>query len=161
MTKTQNNVLEFLGKYKSATDKQLKFFTNCSIQDINYLTSLSYIKKDARTNLYYHKTKKLDVRTAVALDVIVQIKNEIKDFEYSRNYPVIFSCITNDNKTCDIAVVRKVEQKRVFTELEQTYSRADKIIIVLENDDYDKKLVKSRKEVLICKYPIEIIDKIN
>lgn len=68
--------------------------------------------------------------------------------------------ITLENKTCDIVVVRKIEQEIVFKKLME-YSNADKIIIVLENDNYDKRLINTKKEVLICKYPIEIIDKIN
>ena len=41
------------------------------------------------------------------------------------------------------------------------YSNADKIIILLENEQYNKKLINTNKEVLICSYPIKIIDKIN
>lgn len=160
MTKTQNNIMQFLSKFKSCSQEQLIFFTGCSIQDINYLIYSNFIVRDLKTNLLHHKMKKVDVRTAVALDVVKIIKNEIKDFGYSRNFPVIFSMITLENKTCDIAVVRKIEQEIVFKKLME-YSNADKIIIVLENDNYDKKLINTKKEVLICKYPIEIIDKIN
>ena len=104
--------------------------------------------------------KKVDVRTSVALDVIKLIKNEIKDYGYSRNFPVIFTAITLENKSCDIAVVRAIEQETVFRRLKE-YSKSDKIIIVLENENYNKSLINTDKEVLICKYPIEIIDKIN
>lgn len=160
MTKTQNNIMQFLSKFKSCSQEQLIFFTGCSIQDINYLISSNFIVRDLKTNLLHHKMKKVDVRTAVALDVVKIIKNEIKDFGYSRNFPVIFSMITLENKTCDIVVVRKIEQEIVFKKLME-YSNADKIIIVLENDNYNKRLINTKKEVLICKYPIEIIDKIN
>ena len=152
--------MQFLSKFKSCSQEQLIFFTGCSIQDINYLISSNFIVRDLKTNLLHHKMKKVDVRTAVALDVVKIIKNEIKDFGYSRNFPVIFSMITLENKTCDIVVVRKIEQEIVFKKLME-YSNADKIIIVLENDNYDKRLINTKKEVLICKYPIEIIDKIN
>lgn len=160
MTKNQNNIMQFLSKFKSCSQEQLIFFTGCSIQDINYLISSNFIVRDLKTNLIHHKMKKVDVRTAVALDVVKIIKDEIKDFGYSRNFPVIFSMITLENKTCDIVVVRKIEQEIVFKKLME-YSNADKIIIVLENDNYNKRLINTKKEVLICKYPIEIIDKIN
>ena len=160
MTKNQNNVMQFLSKFKSCSQEQLIFFTGCTIQDINYLISSNFIVRDLKTNLLHHKMKKVDVRTAVALDVIKIIKDEIKNFDYSRNFPVIFNTITLENKTCDIAVVRKIEQETVFKKI-MDYSRADKIIIVLENDNYDKRLINTTKEVLICRYPIEIIDKIN
>lgn len=160
MTKNQNNVMQFLSKFKSCSQEQLIDFTGCSIQDINYLIASNFIVLDERTKLLHHKMRKVDVRTAVALDVVKLIKNDIKDCGYSRNFPVIFSIITVDNVVCDIAVVRSIEQETVFKKLKE-YSRADKIIIVLENENYNKSLINTTKEVLICKYPIEIIDKIN
>ena len=154
MNKSQNEILQFLSKFKSCTQNQLLFFTKCTIQDINYLLNSNLIVKDEKTKIFHLKMKKLDVRTAVALDVV------IKEFRYSKNFPVIFNTITNENKTCDIAVVRNIEQVTIFEKLGD-YSKADMIIIVLENAEYDRTLIKTNKEVLICKYPIEIIDKIN
>ena len=160
MTKAQNSVLQFLSKFKSCSEEQLMFFTNCSIQDIKYLISSNLIIKDERTKLLYLKMKKVDVRTAVALDVVKMIKNDIKDIGYSKRFPVIFTVLTNEKIVCDIAVVRHIEQDTVFKKL-RDYSNADKIIIVLENNQYNRKLINTNKEVLICSYPIKIIDKIN
>lgn len=161
MTKNQNSAMQFLSKFKSCSQEQLMFFTGCSIQDINFLIASNFIVLDEKTKLLHHKMKKVDVRTAVALDVIKSIKNEIKDCVYSKNFPVIFNTITIDNQTCDIAVIRHIEQEAVFKQLEKKYSKADKIIIVLENEEYDKSLINTTKEVLICKYPVQIIDQIN
>ena len=160
MNKNQNEILQFLSKFKSCTENQLLFFTKCTIQDINYLLNSNLIVKDEKTKIFHLKMKKLDVRTAVALDVVIKAYKEIKEFRYSKNFPVIFNTITNENKTCDIAVVRNIEQETIFEKLEN-YSKADMIIIVLENADYNRDLIKTDKEVLICKYPVEIIDKIN
>lgn len=160
MTKKQNEILQFLSKFKSASIDQLEFFTKCSIQDINYLISEGLIVKDEKTKLLHLKIKKLDVRSAVALDVVKFINGNIKNIGYSKNFPVIFSIITNDNQVCDIAVVRNIEQEAVFKKL-KNYSNADKIIIVLENDKYDKTIINTNREVLICTYPVKIIDKIN
>lgn len=160
MTKNQNAIMQFLSKFKSCSREQLINFTKCSMQDINYLIASNFIVLDDKTKLLHHKMKKVDVRTAVALDVVKLIKNDVKDCGYSRNFPVIFSVVTKDNLVCDIAVVRAIEQETVFKRLKD-YSKADKIIIVLENENYNKSLINTTKEVLICKYPIEIIDKIN
>lgn len=160
MTKVQNSALQFLSKFKSCSEEQLMFFTNCSIQDIQYLISSNLIIKDERTKLLYLKMKKVDVRTAVALDVVKMIKNDIKNIGYSKRFPVIFTVLTNEKIVCDIAVVRHIEQDTVFKKL-RDYSNADKIIIVLENNQYNRKLINTNKEVLICSYPIKIIDKIN
>lgn len=161
MTKIQNDILQFLSTFKSCNEEQLKFFTKCTIQDINFLVHTNLIVKDEKTRLLYLKIRrKADVRTAVALDVVKAFYKDIKSIGYSRYFPVIFSLITNDNVYCDIAVVRNIEQDAVFKRLNE-YSNADKIILVLENDKYNKKLLNTNKEVLICTYPIAIIDKIN
>ena len=160
MTKVQNNILQFLSKFKSCSEEQLIYFTNCTTKDIKYLISSNLIIKDERTKLLYLKMKKVDVRTAVALDVLKLIKDQIKDCGYSKNFPVIFTVVTTENQICDIVVVRAIEQEMFFKKLKD-YSRADKTIIVLENINYNKSLINTTKEVLICKYPIEIIDKIN
>ena len=70
MTKSQNNILQFLSKFKSCSEEQLIFFTNCKSQDIQNLISSNLIIKDEKTKLLYLKMKKVDVRTAVALDVL-------------------------------------------------------------------------------------------
>ena len=160
MTKTQNEVLQFLSKFKSANDNQLMYFTGCKLKDINFLISSNYVVRDEKTKILYLRLKKLDVRTVVALDVVKLIDKEIKECKYSRKFPVIFTTITNDNKVCDIAVVRNLEQETVFSKLKE-YSNADKIIIVLESDKYRKVKLNTTKEVLLCSYPIKIIAKYN
>ena len=161
MTKAQNNVLQFLSKFKSCSEEQLKFFTNCSSQDIHYLITSNLIIKDERTKLLYLKMKKLDVRTAVALDVVKMIKDDIKDIGYSKHFPVIFTIVTKERIICDIAVIRHIEQDTVFKKLKDYSQSADKIILVLDSKEYNRNLINTNKEVLICSYPIEIIDKIN
>lgn len=160
MTKKQNDIMQFLSKFKSCNYEQLIDFTGCSIQDIKYLIAANFIVLDDKTKLLHHKMKKVDVRTAIALDVVKLVKDNIKECMYSRNFPVIFTIITLDNQICDIAVIRKIEQETVLKRLKD-YSKADKIIIVLENEKYNKDLINTTQEVLICKYPIQIIDKIN
>ena len=84
MTKNQNAIMQFLSKFKSCSREQLINFTKCSMQDINYLIASNFIVLDDKTKLLHHKMRKVDVRTAVALDVVKLIKNDIKDCGYSR-----------------------------------------------------------------------------
>lgn len=160
MTKEENDAIRFLSKYKSCTQEQLIFFTGCSVQDINRLIKSNLVVKDVKSQLLYLKLKKVDVRTAVALDVLMAINGQIRTCNYSKRFPVIFTVLTNDNKTVDIAVVRNIEQPMVFRRIDD-YSKADKLIIVIEKNDYDKEQLNTKKEVLLCSYPIKIIDKIN
>lgn len=160
MTKKQSEMIGFLSKFKSCTDEQLIFFTQGTKQDINYLINENLIVRDEKTKILYLKIKKLDVRTVVALDVVKLINDDIKNIGYSRNFPVIFTILTKDNLVCDIAVIRNIEQDTVFKRLKM-YSNADKLIIILENNSYDRRKINSDNEILICTYPIKIIDKIN
>ena len=53
MTKKQNEMLQFLSKFKSCTEEQLIFFTGGMMQDINYLMKVTMFKnkeKDRRKN---------------------------------------------------------------------------------------------------------------
>ena len=161
MNKKQNEIIEFLSKFKSCNLEQLIFFTNCTKHDINYLLTEKLILKDKDTRLLYLKMRKRpDVRTAVALDVVKSIKDEVLSIQYSNKYPIIFNVVTHDRVYCDIAVVRSLEQDSFFKKL-RDYPVADKIIIVLESEQYNKRLINTNKEVLICTYPIKIIDKFN
>ncbi len=57
MTKNQNNVMQFLSKFKSCTQEQLIEFTGCSSQDISYLIASNFIVLDDKTKLLHHKIK--------------------------------------------------------------------------------------------------------
>ena len=103
MTKNQNNIMQFLSKFKSCSHEQLIDFTGCSVQDINYLIASNFIVFDEKTKLLHHKMRKVDVRTAIALDVVKLVKDNIKECMYSRNFPVIFTIITLDNQICEIS----------------------------------------------------------
>ena len=105
-------------------------------------------------------TKNFDLKTCIALDVVKYIKKYIKEIEYSKNYPVIFNIITDCNEICDIAVVRNIEQVSFFTKLND-YTNADILIVVLENNKYDRRQINFKNQIIICTYPIQIIDKIN
>ena len=46
MNKKQNEVVQFLLKFKTASEKQLIKLTNCNMQDINYLLTNKLIIKE-------------------------------------------------------------------------------------------------------------------
>ena len=161
MTNNQYEILQFLRKFKSCTEEQLIFFTKCTIQDINYLIKENLIVKEDKTGLLRMKTtKKVNLKMCIALDVVKNINNFIKEFEYSKKYPIILNAITDCNETCDIAVVRHIEQEIFFTRLSD-YTNADILIVVLENNQYDRSQINLKSSIIICTYPIKIIDKIN
>ncbi len=159
MNKKQNEVIQFLLKFKTATENQLIKLTNCSNQDINYLLTNKLIIKDKETGLIYHKLRGLDIKFMVALDLICKYQKDLQMYEKGK-FPVIISFIV-ENISYDIIVARLIEQKRIFEMLDEV-SSSDKIILVIENKEmYNIEDIKTNRECLICEYPLKIIGKIN
>lgn len=159
MNKKQNEVIQFLLKFKTATENQLIKLTNCSNQDIKYLLTNKLIIKDKETGLIYHKLRGLDIKFMVALDLICKYQKDLQMYEKGK-FPVIISFIV-ENISYDIIVARLIEQKRIFEMLDEV-SSSDKIILVIENKEmYNIEDIKTNRECLICEYPLKIIGKIN
>lgn len=161
ITDSQSKILNFLREYKSATYKQLLFFTKANPQDVKYLVNNKYIEVDRESSILYLKVyRKADVRATIALDILREILPEVNECKYSKDYPIILTVITKNNESCDIAVVKSFEQEMFFKKINDI-SKSKKVIVVIEDENYNKRKIKTKKQVLICKYPIEAIDKIN
>lgn len=159
MNKKQNEVIQFLLKFKTATENQLIKLTNCNMQDINYLLRNKLIIKDKETGLIYHKLRGLDIKFMVALDLICKYQKDLQMYDKGK-FPVIISFVV-ENITYDIIVARLIEQKRIFGMLDEV-SSSDKIILVIENKElYNIEDIKTNRECLICEYPLKVIGKIN
>lgn len=159
MTKKQNEVLQFLLVFNTATVKQLIQLTNCTVQDINYLLSNKLIEKDKKTNFIYHRIRGFDVKVMVALDIICKYKKDIQKYSKGR-FPSIIN-FTVDDTTYDIIVARTIEQESILQKLDEK-SFADKVILVIENKEmYNVADINTNRECLICTYPLQIIAKVN
>lgn len=159
MTKKQNEVMQFMLNFKTATEKQILKLTDCTSQDISYLLTNKLISKDRETGLIYHKLKGIDVKFMVALDVICMYKKDLQSY-YKAKFPVIISFIVDDI-SYDIIVSKSIEQKRIC-ELLDEISFSDKIILIIENEEkLNVSCIKTNRECLICTYPLKIIKKVN
>lgn len=159
MNKKQNEVIQFLLKFKTATENQLIKLTNCNMQDINYLLTNKLIIKDKETGLIYHKLRGLDIKFMVALDLLCKYQKDLQMYDKGK-FPVIISFVV-ENITYDIIVARLIEQKRIFEMLDEV-SSSDKIILVIENKElYNIEDIRTNRECLICEYPLKVIGKVN
>lgn len=159
MTKKQNEVLQFLLNFKTAREDQITKLTNCTKSDIEYLLSNKLIVKNNNPDVYYHKLRGCDIKFVVALDVICRCQKDISNFNKGK-FPVIISFVV-DNTTFDVIVATKLEQTRIFQELDKI-SFSDKIIIIIENkQSYDISEIRTDREVLISVYPLKEIAKVN
>lgn len=159
MTKKQNEVMQFMLNFKTATEEQIIKLTKCNVQDISYLLSNQLIIKDKETGLIYHKIRGIDVKFMIALDVICMYKEELQSYNKSK-FPVIISFVAYD-VSYDIIVSKEIEQKRIC-ELLDEISFSDRIILIIENKEtLDVSYINTNREILICTYPLEIIKKVN
>ena len=159
MNKKQNEVIQFLLKFKTATENQLIKLTNCNMQDINNLLTNKLIIKDKETGLIYHKLRGLDIKFMVALDLICKYQKDLQMYDKGK-FPVIISFVV-ENITYDIIVARLIEQKRIFEMLDEV-SVSDKILLVIENKEmYNIEDIRTNRECLICEYPLKVIGKVN
>ena len=95
MNKKQNEVVQFLLKFKTASEKQLIKLTNCNMQDINYLLTNKIIAKDKETGLIYHKLRGIDIKFMVALDLICKYQKDLQMYDKGK-FPVIISFIVEN-----------------------------------------------------------------
>lgn len=159
MNKKQNEIIQFLLKVICCKENQLIDFLDCSKEDIKVLLNNKIIiKKDG---VIYSKIRErmIDVRYCIAIEILIKYKDSIKEYKKEK-YPVLLSFIANNIK-CDIIIAKKIEQKTILKNLDEM-TNGEKVIIVLEDvNEYNRELITSTKKCLICKYPLEIIDKIN
>lgn len=159
MTKKQNEVLEFILNYKTATEEQIIKLTGCSKKDISYLLSNKLIIKDKEKELIYHKLKGLDIKYMIALELICMYKDSLQSFSKSK-FPVIISFFAYDT-SYDVIVAKEIEQKRIC-ELLDEISFSDRIILIIENiETLNVSDIKTDREILICTYPIKVVKKVN
>lgn len=158
MNKKQNEIMQFLLKINCCKEEALIEFLDCTKEDIAYLLNNKLLVKN--NDIIYSKLRErnLDLRYCIVAEILVKYKNYIEQYKKEK-YPVLFSFIAFGEK-CDIIIAKSIEQDIILSGLDET-SDADKIIIVLENPIYNKDIIKTKKECLICKYPLEIIDSIN
>ncbi len=159
MNKKQNEIIQFLLEIICCKENQLINFLDCSKEDVKMLLNNKIIVK--KDGIIYSKIRErvIDVRYCIATEILIKYKNSIKEYKKGK-YPVLLSFIAN-NTRCDIIIAKKIEQETILKNLDEM-SNGEKVIIVLEDvNEYDKELITSTKKCLICKYPLEIIDKIN
>ena len=90
MNKKQNEIIEFLSKFKSCNEEQLIFFTNCTKHDINYLLTEKLILKDKDTRLLYKskefKTSRDQNNRRLPRKVSYNLYRNLKITRYRRIY---------------------------------------------------------------------------
>lgn len=159
MNDTQKKIVKLLWDFQSLREEHINKLCLCDEKDINYLIANKVISKDKNTNILKYMGKEMNNRNIVAFDVVMEYlerKPEVKKSKYPINVSMkagVFSY--------DIIAIKEIEMENLFENIDNI-STSDRIIIIIETKEYQKRKLKTQRPCYICTYPpLEIIDRIN
>jgi len=159
MNDVQKKIVKLLWDFQSLREEHINKLCLCDEKDINYLIANKVITKDKNTNILKYMGKEVNNRNIVAFDVVMDYlerKPEIKKSKYPINVSMKAGVFTYD-----IIAIKEIEMENLFENIDKI-STSDRIIIIIETKEYQKRKLKTKRPCYICTYPpLEIVDRIN
>lgn len=159
MNEKQHKIAKLLWNFNSLREQHVIKICGCTKEDINVLIANKVLVREEKTGLIRYRTKEVNNRNVVAFDVVMEYLDrnpEIKKGKFPVNVTMQTKYISYD-----IIAVKKEEVETLY-EMIDTISSADKIIIIIETNNYIKREIKTKRECYICTYPpLDIVDKLN
>lgn len=160
MNEKQTKITKLLWDFQSLREEHLLRLCNCTRNDIDVLIVNKVICRDKKTNIVYHKLKQINNRNVVAFDVVMEYLERNPEILKSKRYPVNVTLKTKYLKY-DIIAIKESEIESLYENVD-VLSDADKIIIIIETNNYIRRKINTRRECLICTcLPVKIVDKLN
>lgn len=132
---------------------------NCDEKDINCLIASKVITKEKNSKILKYFNKEINNRNIVAFDVVMEYLDRNPVLKKAK-HPINVSMKT-DSYTYDIIAIEEIEVDTLFEKLDQI-SNSDRVIIIIETKEYNKKFINTKRPCYICTYsPLEIVDRIN
>lgn len=152
-------VAKLLWDFQSLQEEQVMKICNCDEKDINCLIASKVITKDKNSKILKYFNKEINNRNIVAFDVVMEYLDRNPVLKKAK-HPINVSMKT-DYYTYDIIAIKEIETDTLFEKLDQI-SNSDRVIIIIETKEYNKKFINTKRPCYICTYsPLEIVDKIN
>ena len=152
-------VAKLLWDFQSLREEQVMKICNCTEKDINCLIASKVITKDKNSKILKYFNKEINNRNIVAFDVVMEYLDRNPVLKKAK-HPINVSMKT-DSYTYDIIAIKEIEVDTLFEKLDQI-SNSDRVIIIIETKEYNKKFINTNRPCYICTYsPLEIVDKIN
>lgn len=108
------------------------------------------------TGMIKHKLKEINNRNIVAFDVVMEYLDRNPELKKAK-YPINVTMKTK-YITYDIIAVKEQEIENLYENI-NTISQADKVIIIMETNNYIKRNIETKRPCYICTYPpLEIVD---
>lgn len=152
-------VAKLLWDFQSLREEQVLKICNCTEKDINCLIASKVITKDKNSKILKYFNKEINNRNIVAFDVVMEYLDRNPVLKKAK-HPINVSMKT-DSYTYDIIAIKEIEADTLFEKLDQI-SNSDRVIIIIETKEYNKKFINTKRPCYICTYsPLEIVDRIN
>ena len=152
-------VAKLLWDFQSLREEQVMKICNCDEKDINCLIASKVITKDKNSKILKYFNKEINNRNIVAFDVVMEYLDRNPVLKKAK-HPINVSMKT-DSYTYDIIAIKEIEVDTLFEKLDQI-SNSDRVIIIIETKEYNKKFINTNRPCYICTYsPLEIVDRIN
>lgn len=159
MNERQNKIVRFLWNFNSLKEEQIMKLCECTENDINELIGKKIIVKDKEKKILRYVLKEVNERNVVAFDVVMEYLDRNPKI-LKAQYPVN---VTMKIGYCcyDIIYVKEDEIEKLFKDIDKI-SKADKIIIIIETNNYIERKIHTKRPCYICTSPpLEIVDEIN
>ena len=159
MNDKQKQIAKLLWDFQSLREEQVMKICDCTEKDINCLIASKVITKDKNSKILKYINKEINNRNIVAFDVVMDYLDRNPILKKAK-HPINVSMKT-DYYTYDIIAIKEVESDTLFEKLDEK-STSDRVIIIIETKEYNKKFVNTKRPCYICTYPpLEIVDRIN
>ena len=152
-------VAKLLWDFQSLREEQVMKICNCDEKDINCLIASKVITKEKNSKILKYFNKEINNRNIIAFDVVMEYLDRNPVLKKAK-HPINVSMRT-DSYTYDIIAIKEIEVDTLFEKLDQI-SNSDRVIIIIETKEYNKKFINTKRPCYICTYsPLEIVDRIN
>lgn len=159
MNEKQNKIAKLLWDFQSLREEHIMKICECSKNDIDVLIVNKVLVKDKKTGIIKYRTKEVNNRNIVAFDVVMEYLDRNPEIKKGK-YPINVSMKTRYIKY-DIIAIKEEEMDNLYENID-SISNADKLIIIIETNNYIKKKINTKRECYICTFPpLEIVDKLN
>lgn len=159
MNDAQKKITKLLWDFESLRESQVFQICNCTEKDINFLIANRVISKDNDLKILKYNNKTVNNRNIVAFDVVMHYLDRNAVVKKGK-HPINVNMKT-DYYTYDIIAIKEVEVDVLFKKIDEI-SKSDRIIIIIETKNYEKRIINTSRPCYICTYsPLKIVDRVN
>ena len=149
----EKNVLNFIQDFGCAKLEHLQVIFDDRKNNFKFLLSTGMVSK--KEDIFIHKTKRMDQKMLIALDILCKYKNRYDKF-YLGNTPVQI-IFTSKKKQIYNIIVADDENKKGIVKMVNSYplaiSEADKLILAFPDATQYENIECDMIPILYCTYP--------